>query len=131
MICFGFFVYWTVGYNTKMAPKRLYIFIFCPNKPPIIYFKTNFQPYLSGALLITAGVDYFIEEWRLFNYLWYELLNLAPEPMRKPIPCWYSHCILGLWPIFTALGIFTQQVATARKYKRKVERRDLLFSSVF
>lgn len=75
-----------------------------------------------GALLITSGVDYFIEEWRLLNYVWYELLNLAPTPERKAIPCWYSYCILGLWPIFTGLGIFTQRMATARKYKQKVER---------
>ena len=51
---------------------------------------------LCGALMITAGVDYFIEEWRLFNYVWYELLHLAPVPdlLPKPIPCWYRRRFL-------------------------------------
>ena len=58
----------------------------------------------------------------MFNYVWYELLNLALDIRTVPIPCWYSFCILGLWPIFTGLGIFTQRMATAREYKQKVER---------
>ena len=58
----------------------------------------------------------------MFNYVWYELLNLALDDRKVPIPCWYSFCIVGLWPIFTGLGIFTQRMATAREYNQKVER---------
>merc|ERR1719276_183748 len=77
---------------------------------------------LCGAFLITAGLDYFIENWRLYKYLWHELVRLAPEPLPMAVPCWYSYCVLALWPLFTAVGCFTQGMATARKYKQKVER---------
>lgn len=81
---------------------------------------------IAGSLLVTAGLDYFCEEWRLMDYVWHQLLRLAPEPLPKPKPCWYSYVIAAIFPVFIALGIITQYMATAvkngEKYKKKVER---------
>jgi len=77
---------------------------------------------ISGAVLIVGGVDYFIEEWRLMAYLWHEVLKLAPEPQLKPTPCWYSYGIGATFYVFIGIGVFTQHMGTAKKYKKKVAR---------
>ena len=46
----------------------------------------------------------------------------APEPLLKPVPCWYSYIIASMFPLFFILGVITQHMATAKQYKKKVER---------
>merc|ERR1711953_1208596 len=67
-------------------------------------------------------MDYLIEEWRLMDYLWHVVLKLAPEPLAKPAPCWFSYAIGATFPVFVGIGIFTQHLGTAKAYKKKVAR---------
>ena len=50
------------------------------------------------------------------------MLKLAPEPQKKPTPCWYSYGIGATFYVFIGIGVFTQHMGTAKKYKKKVAR---------
>ena len=64
---------------------------------------------LIGAAMITGGVDYFIEEFVLINYIWQRIMA-GEEKME----CWVTWIILAICPILFILGNVVQFCKTGR-----------------
>ena len=71
-----------------------------------------------GALLITAGIDYFLELGRMMQYAFNVMHHIPDMP-----DCWYSWSMLGLFGIIIIAGILVQVFVTGRKYDHKKHMR--------
>jgi len=69
---------------------------------------------LIGAAMITAGVDYFIEEFVLIKYAWQHIM--AAE---KAMKCWVSLIILGIWLVMFVFGNVVQFCKTGRTFTHR------------
>lgn len=73
-----------------------------------------FATPVIGGLLITTGVDYFLELGRMMQYAFNVMHHIPDTP-----DCWYSWSVLGLFGIIIIAGILVQIFVTGRKYDHK------------
>lgn len=59
-----------------------------------------------------AGLDYFIENLRLFDYAWQKIFI---KDTTGEEPCMFSWIILGIWPLLVLIGLLVQFLKTAKK----------------
>lgn len=76
---------------------------------------------LIGAAMITAGVDYFIEEFVLIKYAWQHIM--AAE---KAMKCWVSLIILGIWLVMFVFGNVVQFCKTGRTFTHRKSKLSVL-----
>ena len=67
-----------------------------------------------GGLLVTAGIDYFVELGRMIEYAFHVMRHVPDTP-----DCWYSWAMLGVFGAVIISGIFVQIFVTGRKYDHK------------
>ena len=77
-----------------------------------------FATPVIGSLLITVGIDYFLEFGRMMQYAF----NVARHIPDTP-DCWYSWAMLGVFGVVIVAGILVQIFVTGRKYDHKKEMR--------
>jgi len=77
-----------------------------------------FATPVIGGLLITVGIDYFLELGRMMQYAFNVMRHIPDTP-----DCWYSWSMLGLLVIIIAAGILVQVFITGRKYDHKKDMR--------
>lgn len=75
---------------------------------------------LLGAAMITAGVDYFVEEFVLINYAWQRIMA-----DNQKVECWVTWIVLGLWLVMFVLGNVVQFCKTGKTFTH-VKRKDSL-----
>jgi len=73
-----------------------------------------FSTPVIGGLLVTVGIDYFLELGRMMQYAFNVLCHVPDKP-----DCWYSWAMLGVLGVVIATGIPVQLFVTARKYDHK------------
>lgn len=67
---------------------------------------------IYGGALMMGGVDYFIEELRLLDYVWQKVFI---KDVKGDEPCFFSWIILGVWPLLVLIGLLVQFLKTAKK----------------
>lgn len=73
-----------------------------------------FATPVIGSLLITAGIDYFLELGRMMQYAFNVMRQVPDTP-----DCWYSWSMLGLFAVIIVAGVIVQVFVTGRKYDHK------------
>lgn len=79
-----------------------------------------------GGLLVTAGIDYFLELGRMMQYAFNVMRQVPDTP-----DCWYSWSMLGVFGAIIIAGIFIQIFVTGRKYDHKKDMQGILIFDVW
>lgn len=66
---------------------------------------------MLGGVLVTGGIDYFVEGFTLLHYTWSRIVAGDGQ-----ITCWITYVILAIWPFLFIIGIIIQFVKTGRKF---------------
>ena len=67
---------------------------------------------IYGGALMIAGLDYFIENLRLLDYIWQKVFLKDLKGLK---PCFFSWIVLGVWPLLVLIGLLVQFLKTAKK----------------
>lgn len=91
-----------------------------------LYFQkgcTILATCMFGSAFVIAGLDYFVENFNLFNWFWENLrtdgngyVTLNGSDDSGLFMCLISWILLMLWAILVSLGLFCQWCATGRGY---------------
>lgn len=71
---------------------------------------------IIGAATVMTSVDYFLELFRLVQYV-YERFRLVHHDTKTL--CWYSWLIFAVWPLIAIIGMILQFRVTSKGYDHK------------
>ena len=69
---------------------------------------------IYGGALVMGSLDYFIEDFRLLDYVWRKVYLSA----LKSEPCFFSWIIIGVWPLLVLIGLLVQFLKTGKQPPR-------------